>query len=126
MQAITYNEFLPKLLGEDALDAYDGYDVNVDPAIANIFSTAAYRLGHTMLSSTVHRTDEEGSENEFGGLSLQDAFFRPDRLIEEGVLMPCCVALAQAKRNPSIIRSSMMYAISYLVRPDRVVWISHR
>ncbi|MEP0941546.1 MAG: peroxidase family protein, partial [Rhizobiaceae bacterium] len=84
MQAITYNEFLPKLLGEDALDEYKGYDVNVDPAIANIFSTAAYRLGHTMLSSTVHRTDEDGSENEFGDLSLLDAFFRPDRLVEEG------------------------------------------
>jgi hypothetical protein len=84
MQAITYNEFLPKLIGEDALNAYDGYDMNVNPEIANIFSTAAYRLGHTMLSSTVHRTDEDGSENEFGDLSLKDAFFRPDRLIDEG------------------------------------------
>lgn len=84
MQAITYNEFLPKLIGEGALDAYAGYDWNVDPAIANIFSTAAYRLGHTMLSSTIHRVDEDGSENAFGNLSLLDAFFQPQRLIDEG------------------------------------------
>lgn len=84
MQAITYNEFLPKLLGDGALDAYQGYDWNVDPAIANIFSTAAYRLGHTLLSSTIHRVDEDGSENEFGDLSLLDAFFQPDRLVDEG------------------------------------------
>lgn len=84
MQAITYNEFLPKLLGEGALDVYEGYDWNVDPAIANIFSTAAYRLGHTLLSSTIHRVDEDGSENEFGNLSLLDAFFQPQRLVDEG------------------------------------------
>ena len=48
------------------------------------FSTAAFRLGHTMLSSTIHRVDEDGSENSFGNLALLDAFFRPDRLVTEG------------------------------------------
>jgi Ca2+-binding RTX toxin-like protein len=84
IQAITYNEFLPKLLGHDALDEYDGYDATISPQIANVFSTAAYRLGHTMLSSTIYRFDEDGSENSFGHLSLRDAFFQPDRLVSEG------------------------------------------
>lgn len=84
IQHITYNEFLPKLLGDDPLDDYDGYKFELDPQIANVFSTAAYRLGHTMLSSTIHRTDEDGSENSFGDLLLRDAFFQPERLVDEG------------------------------------------
>lgn len=84
IQAITYNEFLPKLLGEGALADYDGYKVDVNPEIANVFSTAAYRLGHTLLSSTIHRIDEDGSANSFGDLDLKNAFFRPDRLVTEG------------------------------------------
>ena len=84
LQAITFNEFLPKLLGDDAIDDYTGYRADVSPEIANIFSTAAYRLGHTMLSSTVHRLDEDGNESTAGNLELLNAFFRPDRLVNEG------------------------------------------
>ena len=53
LQAITFNEFLPALLGEDAIAPYDGYDPTVNPGIANEFSTAAYRLGHSMLNNEV-------------------------------------------------------------------------
>ena len=84
IQSITYNEFLPKLLGDDALDQYDGYKFDITPEIANVFSTAAFRLGHTMLSSTVHRTEEDGTESPFGDLELLNAFFRPDRISSEG------------------------------------------
>ncbi len=84
VQAITYNEFLPKLLGEDAIEDYSGYRSDVSPEIANVFSTAAFRLGHTMLSSKVHRLNEDGSESVHGNLELLNAFFRPDRLASEG------------------------------------------
>ncbi|MFD0917933.1 peroxidase family protein [Pseudahrensia aquimaris] len=84
LQIITFNEFLPKLVGEDAIAAWDGYKADVDPQIANEFSTAAFRLGHTMLSSDILRFKEDGSESEFGHLQLRDAFFRPDRLSNEG------------------------------------------
>lgn len=84
MQAITFNEFLPRLIGKDALSDYQGYRADVDPQISVIFSTAAYRFGHTMLSSTVQRLDEDGAESSFGHLALRDAFFRPDRLVNEG------------------------------------------
>ncbi|MCA9057522.1 MAG: peroxidase family protein, partial [Planctomycetaceae bacterium] len=84
IQAITYNEFLPLLLGQDALAAYDGYKADVDPQIANIFATAAFRFGHSMLSSTLLRVAEDGSESAYGHLALRDAFFQPDRLANEG------------------------------------------
>ena len=84
IQAITYNEFLPLLLGQDAIADYNGYQPDVDPQIANIFATAAFRFGHSMLSSTIHRVGEGGEESQYGHLSLKDAFFRPDRLVNEG------------------------------------------
>jgi hypothetical protein len=42
MQAITYREFLPVLLGDRGLRAYRGYNPNVNPGIPNEFATAAY------------------------------------------------------------------------------------
>jgi len=86
MQQITYHEFLPLLVGEDALDAYTGFDAAVNPEIANVFATAAFRLGHTLLSNEVERIDEEGNEIEAGHLLLKDAFFAADEvLLEEGI-----------------------------------------
>lgn len=85
LQAITYNEFLPALLGSDALSAYGGYDANVNPNIANEFSTAAYRFGHSLLSPELQLLDSNGEIIESGNLSLSEAFFRPDQVEAIGV-----------------------------------------
>ncbi len=85
LQAITYNEFLPALFGENALEAYSGYDDSVDPGISNIFSTAAYRFGHTMLSSDLLRLNNDGTTADEGNLALLDAFFAPGELSENGI-----------------------------------------
>ncbi len=99
IQAITYNEFLPLLLGKDALPGYDGYRSDVDPGIGNMFATAAYRVGHTMLGSTIWRVEENADEAAFGHLALRDAFFRPDRILNEGGVDPILrgVALGHAQ-----------------------------
>jgi len=85
MQAITYNEFLPALLGPGAIPPYRGYDDAVDPGISNVFATAAYRVGHTMLSSTIHRLDALGNTIPAGNLALADAFFIPQETIDHGI-----------------------------------------
>ncbi|MFK7736233.1 MAG: peroxidase family protein [Pirellulaceae bacterium] len=85
LQSITYNEFLPALLGRGAINDYEGYDSSVDPSISNVFATAAYRFGHTMLSSELLRLNEDGSVAEEGNLALQDAFFNVDALTENGI-----------------------------------------
>ncbi len=94
MQAITYREFLPVLLGRDALPPYRGYDSEVDPSIANSFSTAAFRLGHSMLSPTLLRLDRNGSESPFGHLSLAQAFFSPSLITDQGGIDPILRGLA--------------------------------
>lgn len=102
IQAITFNEFLPALLGEGAIDDYSGYDADVNPSIANVFSTAVYRFGHSMLSSELQRLNPDGSEVEDGALPLQEAFFNPTTLVENGIdslLMGASLNVAQEIDN---------------------------
>ncbi|MHC5001780.1 MAG: peroxidase family protein, partial [Planctomycetota bacterium] len=88
VQVITYKEFLPLLLGPDALGPYDGYDPEVNPSIANLFSAAAYRVGHTLLSPVLLRLQPDGQPIPEGHLQLADAFFAPWRLTDEGGIEP--------------------------------------
>ncbi|MGI8436524.1 MAG: peroxidase family protein, partial [Chthoniobacterales bacterium] len=83
IQAITYRDFIPALLGPNALPPYTGYHPEVDPSIANIFSTAAFRVGHTMLSPTLLRLDENNQS--IGDLSLADSFFNPTQISGPGI-----------------------------------------
>jgi len=83
IQVITYDEWLPLLLGPGALAPYGGHDAGVNPGIANEFSTAAFRVGHTMLSPQLLRLHADGSDA--GALALRDAFFAPGIASLEGV-----------------------------------------
>ena len=78
MQYITYNEFLPILLGNNAIPEYTGYQNDVDAGVKTEFSTVAYRIGHTMLSSTL----KTGSS---GTVLLRDAFFTPSFVQTNGI-----------------------------------------
>ncbi len=84
MQAITYNEFLPALLGQSAMSAYTGYNPNVNPGIANEFSTAAFRLGHTLLGEEIGFLNNRG-DTVAPSVLLRDAFFNPELVNEQGI-----------------------------------------
>ena len=81
-QAITFNEFLPVLLGPDAIGPYTGYDPSVDPTIASEFSAAAFRVGHTMLSPTLLLIDINGQQQQ---VSLARSFFNPTFVVEHDI-----------------------------------------
>ncbi len=85
MQAITYREFLPILLGPNSLPLYRGYKAGVNPTISNEFATAAYRLGHSLLSPTLQRLDAQRNEIEAGHLTLAGSFFQPQEISNEGI-----------------------------------------
>jgi peroxidase len=83
LQAITYKEYLPLLLGPGGVGAYSGYDKMVNAGIATEFSTAAFRHGHTLLSSNLYRLDDDGVVIE--EIPLRNAFFNPGLLDSGGV-----------------------------------------
>jgi RHS repeat-associated protein len=82
VQHITYDEYLPVLLGEDALAPYAGYDAQVDPQTGAFFTTAAFRLGHTQMVAQLQRLDAQGNATADGPLSLRDAFFSTAPLLD--------------------------------------------
>ncbi|HRX82679.1 MAG TPA: peroxidase family protein, partial [Pirellulaceae bacterium] len=84
LQSITYNEFLPSLLGRNALPEYRGYDSTVNPTIANEFSTAAYRFGHSTINEDVEFFGNDGRAVR-DEVELREAFFNPALLQETGI-----------------------------------------
>jgi peroxidase len=84
IQAITYNEFLPALIGSQAIRPYRGYNPEVNPGIANEFATAAYRLGHSMLGSDIEFLDNDGNELR-DPVGLRDAFFNVSLVADNGI-----------------------------------------
>ena len=82
IQIITYQEWLPALIGEDAIAPYAGYDDSINPTIFNAFSVAAFRLGHSMLNAQILRLDAAGNEIPAGHLDLREAFFTAPALLQ--------------------------------------------
>ncbi len=84
--AIAYEEWLPALGIQ--LPAYTGYDATLDARIMNVFSAAAFRLGHTLVNSDLKRLQNDGTPISFGSISLKDGFFNPMVLVNEGGIEP--------------------------------------
>jgi hypothetical protein len=89
LQDITYNEFLPAILGSNtpamaALQAYRGYRADVNPGIATEFSTAAFRFGHSMLGSDIQFLDNSGN-TVHDPMELRTAFFNTPVLTQTGI-----------------------------------------
>lgn len=82
-QSIIYNEWIPAVLGANALPAYTGYNPNVNASIANEFSTVAFRFGHSLLSGNVERQGNNG-QAVAADVPLAEDFFDPNVLNGEG------------------------------------------
>jgi hypothetical protein len=88
---ITYNEFLPALLGSNALPKYSGYNPNVNPTIANEFSTVLFRFDHSILDNEVDRLNNDGTDiadPNGASVDLTAAFFNPILIDPTGAVDP--------------------------------------
>ena len=83
-QVITYNEYLPALLGENAISPYSGYQPDVNPGIATEFSTVGFRFGHSMLRETIKFLGNDGRPVA-DDMSLAMAFFNPNVIHDQGI-----------------------------------------
>jgi len=84
VQAITYNEFLPVLIGGGNAN-YAKHHASTgenDGKVSNEFATAAYRLGHTLVSETVAIKNADGTLSQ---ASLDEVFFQPEFTKEKGI-----------------------------------------
>lgn len=69
VQHITFNEFLPMVLGRDEMQRHTllrkknkehKYNPDLDPTASNEFISAAFRFGHSLLPSTIERWSVSG------------------------------------------------------------------
>src|SRR5207249_2684794 len=61
----------------NALPKYTGYKADVNPGIANEFSTALFRFAHSQLDNDIERVNNDGTEAADGSVDLTEAFFNP-------------------------------------------------
>ncbi|XP_068156160.1 chorion peroxidase [Drosophila tropicalis] len=92
MAHITYNEFLPVLLGRNTsktkglfpsshnLDEPDTYDPKVNPTIANCFASAAFRFAHTLLPGLFNVSRDNSTPE---AMELHKMLFNPFSLWKE-------------------------------------------
>ncbi|XP_037912558.1 peroxidase [Hermetia illucens] len=94
IQHITFNEFLPILLGKEVLEKFglvlqkhgywDGYDPKINPGIIDAFAAAAFRFGHSLLPTAVERWSK--AHKFIASKRLSDLIRRPYDLYRAGVL----------------------------------------
>jgi hypothetical protein len=92
-QTIIYTEWIPAVLGPNALPAYTGYNPNVNPSIANEFSTVGFRFGHSLLSGNIERHTNSGldisdASSAGSSVNLAQDFFDPNLLGASGAVDP--------------------------------------
>jgi len=60
-QNVVYSEYMAKLVGPKAIDAYSGYKTNVNAGVINEWTTVAFRFGHDESSNNLGAMNENGS-----------------------------------------------------------------
>ncbi|GLB68042.1 peroxidase family protein [Arthrobacter mangrovi] len=78
-QHLAFEEFARKV--QPLIEPFSGYHDDVDPAITAEFAHAVYRFGHSMLTDTISRTNEDGSPND---ISLLEGFLNPPSYTDGG------------------------------------------
>lgn len=84
VQAITYNQWLPALLGGNGVGPYRGYNPNVNPGISNEFAAAGFRFGHSLVGDDIDLLGNDGRAIA-SPVEMGDAFFNPSVVQTNGI-----------------------------------------
>jgi hypothetical protein len=84
IEVITYQEWLPAVLGPNALPVYRGYNPQVNAGISNEFATAGFRVGHSMVGNDIEFLNDQGLPVR-DEVDLADAFFNPSVVAGAGI-----------------------------------------
>ena len=81
LQNIVYKEFLPIVLGTNTVPhgVNSAYDDNEDASVHNVFATAAYRFGHSLITQMLNMPssgDTYDLEENFFDIKYEIASFR--------------------------------------------------
>lgn len=79
-EKIVFNEWYPAITGRQLRPPYKGFRENVDPTVSLVFSTAAFRVGHTLVGNKVNRRGAGNSMLQ--SLSFTNTFFRGASFIQ--------------------------------------------
>ena len=80
IQRITYNEYLPLILSKEVIREIDEdnvYDPSLDATIANSFSTAAFRFGHSQVPKSLRFSSIGCPRKSLDKTELRRSFFNP-------------------------------------------------
>jgi len=95
IQHITYNEWLPRVLGASTMKAYKleplenayykGYDESCSTETFNEFATAAFRFAHSTIRQNLSMVSEEAmvGKMQVRNIFLRDVFNNPDLVLYE-------------------------------------------
>lgn len=94
VQHLLINEYLPLLIGHEMMEIFNltsappntywtDYNPNVTPSISHIFSTAAFRQGHTFIQGRV-RLHNSRTHEFMGAEPLRSLFKRPFHYYKQG------------------------------------------
>lgn len=104
LQNITYNEWLPAM--GITLSPYNGYRDDIMPQVSNVFSAAAFRVGHTLINSNLIRIESTDPNVPSGSISLRDSYFNPSIVSLTGGVEPYLRGMAtqvQQKMDSKVI-----------------------
>lgn len=81
MQAITYREYLPAVMGDESPRAEDYFYDEIDASITTAFTAGAFRFGHSMQSPRILLVDN--ANQEVGAVGLATATENPAYLASD-------------------------------------------
>ncbi|KAK8761846.1 hypothetical protein V5799_026887 [Amblyomma americanum] len=125
MQHITFEHWLPKILGPlgmAAMGPYQGYNPRLNPSVVNVFATAAMRFGHFLINPVLLRLGADWRPVREGPVPLRKAFFAPHLMLREGGIDPLMrgllIAPAKLRKADQLLNSELT---DHLFEPALVV-----